>query len=133
MRIFLTMTLAILMAACSSNKQSEEKPDLKQEVMDMHDEVMPKMGELRTTQKQLLALADSSAQDSLVAARYTELANQISLANESMMDWMRNFDPNYEGTEEEAKAYLEGKLKEIKKVSDEMNESLEAGHEALEE
>ncbi|RED99432.1 hypothetical protein [Marinoscillum furvescens] len=136
MKYLTVMIVALMAAACSPKKQqTEEKPpaDLKTQVMAVHDEVMPKMGELRTTQKELLAMADSSATDSVMAAKYQELATQIELANESMMDWMRKFNPNFEGSEEEVKAYLQDQLKGIKKVSDDMNNSLKAGREALED
>lgn len=132
---YLTIVLMAVMAvACSPKKQqSEEQPpaDLKTQVMAVHDEVMPKMGELRATQKELLAMADSSAADSLMAIKYRELATQIELANESMMDWMRKFNPNFEGSEEEVKAYLEEQLQGIQQVSEDMNNSLQAGQEAL--
>ncbi|MEQ8470848.1 MAG: hypothetical protein RIC35_06660 [Marinoscillum sp.] len=127
--------LAITIISCTNPKgesQTEEK-DLKTQVLDAHDEVMPKMGELRATQKKLLVLADSMSADSVVAAKYQALANDIKLANEAMMDWMRSFDANYQGTEKEMEVYLQGQLKTIEKVRDDMNTSLEAGKKALEE
>ncbi|WP_421875892.1 hypothetical protein [Marinoscillum sp.] len=132
MKYLSLIVLLVIMASCSSPKKTdEESPSLKDEVMNVHDEVMPKMGELRKTQKELLALADSSAADSLVAAKYTELARDIEAANESMMAWMRNYDPNYEGTPEDVKEYLQTQLKDIEKVKTDMLQSLEEGKKAL--
>ncbi|MEQ9303167.1 MAG: hypothetical protein RJQ14_04565 [Marinoscillum sp.] len=128
------LALVLFVASCSSPKkaETEEKPDIKTEVLDIHDEVMPKMGELRATQKKLLVLADSSVADSIMASKYRALANDIKLANEGMMDWMRNYDPEYEGTEEEVALYLQDQLKSVKKVRDDMNSSLQEGKNALE-
>ncbi len=125
---------AVFMSCSAPGKkeQAEEKqPSLKDQVMSVHDEVMPKMGTLRKTQKNLLALADSVAADSLAAAGYAQLAANLQLANESMMVWMRNFEPNYEGTPEEVENYLKEQLKAIEKVKSDMLESLEEGTKAL--
>lgn len=135
MKNFLTvMVLLVLIASCSTPQKKLEKqaePTLKDQVMDVHDEVMPRMGELRKTQKELLALMDSSVADSAGAARLGELAKNIELANESMMAWMRNFDPELEGTPEEVEQYLQSQLKSIEQVKKEMLTSLEEGKKAL--
>ncbi|WP_258103767.1 hypothetical protein [Marinoscillum sp. MHG1-6] len=121
--------LSIALGACSSTGEKAEKP-LFDQVMDLHDEVMPKMGDLNKAKKALMAKAASAETDS--AKQSLEmLANNIELANEAMMDWMRNFDPNFEGTEEEVEEYLTKKKKGIEKVSEMMNNSLAKGQEAL--
>ena len=129
----LIVLLAVMVSCSSPQKEKEEKPSLKDQVMDAHDEVMPKMGELRKTQKELLMMADSSAADSLIAAKYTALARDIENANESMMAWMRHFDPNFTGTPEEVEKYLQTQLKDIEKVKSDMLMSLEEGKKALAE
>lgn len=135
MRLLSIIALLTLMVSCSTPKKEavQEEPSLKDQVMDVHDEVMPKMGELRKTQKELLALADSSAADSLVAAKFSQLASEIDNANESMMAWMRNFDPNFEGTPEEVEKYLQDQLKSIEEVKSDMLSTLEEGKKALSE
>ncbi len=135
MKYLSLIVLLALVVSCSSPQKAkeEQKPSLKDQVMDAHDEVMPKMGELRKTQKELLLMADSSAADSLIASKYTELARDIEAANESMMAWMRNFDPNYEGTPQEVEKYLQSQLKDIEMVKSDMIKSLEEGKKALAE
>ena len=125
--------VAVLFSCSSPQKKTEEaqEPTLKEKVMMVHDEVMPKMGELRKTQKELLVLVDSSAADSVVAAKYQELAREIEVANESMMNWMRNFEPDFAGTPEEVEEYLQGELEKIEKVKSDMLKSLEEGKKAL--
>ncbi|WP_436517606.1 hypothetical protein [Ekhidna sp. To15] len=130
--ILLTGLIATLMACGPSKK--EELQTLKDEVLAIHDEVMPKMGELRKTRKGLEALADSlMATDSTQAIKISSLAADISAANEGMMQWMRAFEPEFEGTDEEIQKYLEEQKVAVQKVKDDMNESLESGKKALKE
>ncbi len=123
--------ISFLLISCSTPQKTEEKPMMDQ-VMEVHDAVMPKMGELMKTKKALIAKAESLASmDSTTSAAMYSLAEEIDMANEAMMDWMHNFDPNYEGTEEEVKSYLLKKKQGIQKVAEAMNSKLEAGQKAL--
>lgn len=53
------------------------------QVMVVHDEILPKMGELHQLKKQL------KRQE--VSARQTKAIQEIETAQDAMMDWMRNF------------------------------------------
>ncbi len=120
-----------ILAACGPSKK-EELQTLKDEVIAIHDEVMPKMGELRKTRMALESLADSLVEtDSTRASMLNSLASDISAANESMMTWMRAFEPEFEGTDEEIQQYFEEQKIAVQKVKDDMNESLDSGKEAL--
>ena len=136
MKKLLTLLVLIVTFASCSTQTKQEKPEekpLKDQVMDVHDEVMPKMGQLMKTKKALMAKAETiAATDAAAAAELISLAEEIDLANEAMMDWMRNFDPNFTGTEEEVKAYLMKKKQGIDKVAESMSSRLEAGKKALE-
>lgn len=130
--LLILLALAIISACQTSQKEKEEKP-LMDQVMDVHDAVMPKMGALMKTSKELLAKAKEIVPtDSAKAQELMFIAQEIDLANESMMDWMRHFDPEFEGTEEEVKDYLLKKKEGIDKVAKAMNDKLEAGKKALE-
>ncbi|MFT6865263.1 MAG: hypothetical protein ACJA08_000080 [Cyclobacteriaceae bacterium] len=124
--------LSLIAISCNTPQQTEEKP-LMDQVMEVHDAVMPKMGELMKTKKALIAKAESlSNVDSLQIEKLKALAEEIDLANEAMMDWMHNFDPNFEASEDEVKDYLTKKRQGIEKVAEAMNDKLEAGKKALE-
>ena len=126
------LTAIILLAACGPSKK-EELQTLKSEVMAIHDEVMPKMGELRRTRKDLLLQADSLMETNPErAAMLTTVADEIGNANEGMMQWMRAYEPEFEGTDEEIKQYLEDQKVAIQKVKDDMNGSLQKGKGVLE-
>ena len=125
----------IVLISCSGAKKDEvDLKALKDEVFEIHDEVMPKMGDLRNARKNLMALADSiQTLDSARAATYIVASNELDAANESMMEWMRNFDPNFEGTDEETLKYLNAQKASIQEVNKRMKESLKKGEELLAE
>ena len=130
MKKLLILFLAIS-AACQPAEQKDDD-SLKDEVMAIHDEVMPKMGDLRRTRKDLVKLADSIiVTDSTKAAALMALADQIGEASEGMMQWMRAYEPAFEGTDEEIQAYLEEQKKSIQQVKEDMEGALANGEEAL--
>ncbi|WP_370089923.1 hypothetical protein [Ekhidna sp.] len=131
MKNLLLITTLFFIVSCGPS-QEEELQQLKDEVMTIHDEVMPKMGELRRIRKDLLLQADSLiVVDSARAALLTTIATQIGDANEGMMQWMRDFEPEFEGTDDEIRQYLEDQKIAIQQVKEDMNKSLAKGKEVL--
>jgi hypothetical protein len=131
MKNLLLLTTLFFLAACGPS-QKEELQTLKDEVIGIHDEVMPKMGELRRTRKDLLLQADSLMEsDPDRAAMLTTVADEIADANESMMEWMRAFEPEFEGTDEEIRQYLEDQKIAIQEVKENMNGALAKGKDVL--
>ena len=139
MKNLILLTILALFAACGTGKKEQTNGEisidsLKSEVLAIHDEVMPKMGELRKTRKELLLQVDSLMEsDADKAAILTTIANEIGAANESMMQWMRAYEPEFEGTDEEIRQYLEDQKVAIQKVKDDMLGSLKKGKEVLED
>ncbi|WP_421764389.1 hypothetical protein [Ekhidna sp.] len=128
----LSILLIILLASCGSSKK-EELQTLKDEVMAIHDEVMPKIGELRKARKDLLLQADSLMESNPErAAMLTTTADELGDASESMMVWMRQYEPEFEGTDDEIKQYLEGQKVAIQEVKEKMNGSLAKGEAVIE-
>jgi hypothetical protein len=98
---------------------------LYEEVMGIHDEVMPKMNDLykrKTALKTRLELPGISENE--MQEIHQKIA-RIDSSSESMMVWMREFDPvpDSEG-EEEARTYLEEELVKVKKVREDILEAL---------
>lgn len=131
MKQYAFLLLSFLLACNTAERQQEQASpsDLKKEVLEVHDEVMPMMGDLRRTRKSILLMVDSLDLDSATKKQYTEVADEIGDASESMMIWMRNYEPEYQGTEEEILHYLDKQKTAILKVNKEMKESLEKGRE----
>jgi hypothetical protein len=98
------------------------------EVMRIHDEAMPRMGQVndlkRQLQQQLSGLDSTSATwDSVVY-----FVDKLEEADEGMFEWMAAFkDPRKKLEEEKARAYLEAELVKVGKVADDIDQSIEEG------
>lgn len=101
------------------------------EVMKVHDEVMPKMDDIYKLKEQL---KDKIANTPDMAADKKQEIEGIILrldsASEGMMVWMRNFNPLPDSTgEQEARDYLESEMEKIKKVGEDVRKALEEAKE----
>lgn len=114
----------VLLVGCNSEKK--EQAALFEEVMSLHDEVMPKMGNLRSLAGKLSDRADSLALDSLndnqaQTNEIRDLSKRLKDANEGMMEWMRQFEQVEESTPHgEVMQYLMEQRRQIQKVRDDM-------------
>lgn len=101
---------------------------LDQEIMKIHDEVMPKMDEIYRLKEQLKnKIATTPA---LAEEKKQELENTIAgldSASESMMDWMHQYSPIPDSVDgaEKAREYLENEMEKIRKVKEDMLEAIE--------
>lgn len=109
---------------------TEQGPNqaLYDEVMSVHDEVMPKMNDLykakATLSKQLRE--DPGLSEEQKATINRKIA-RIDSASEEMMVWMRRFNPLPDSAgEDRAKAYLEGELTKVRKVKEDILQALES-------
>ncbi len=97
------------------------------QVMDVHDEVMPKMGDIYKLKKELQEQIAKSPD--MVVERKQQLEQIISnldSASNAMMEWMHKFNPLPDSVDQEqAREYLESEMERVKKVRDLMNETIE--------
>ena len=119
--LFLAMGFILSFAACKSeNKEAETK--LNQEIMAVHDEVMPKMGDLNRMKRQLSAFKDEVSDDN--AAMKDSLINAILIlakTEDNMNDWMTNYKyPNPEMKHDEMMKYLNGQKDTIKQINNDV-------------
>ncbi len=129
---YLNLLFVTVLVACGPSKEDQIK-EIKNQAIEVHDEVMPLMGNLRSVRKDLMLIADSiSTSDSLKASILNEKAAEIAAANEGMMQWMRNFEPEFEGSEDEKIEYFKGQKISIEKVKVDMLEALDSGQKVLE-
>jgi hypothetical protein len=101
--------------------ENSPNQELYDEVMRIHDEVMPKMNDLykaRTALKTRMELPGLPENERL------EIGNNLARldsASEGMMVWMRQFDPLPDSAgEEKARTYLESELEKIKRVREDI-------------
>jgi paraquat-inducible protein B len=127
---------AILLVAC------EEKPKetdvLYNKVMEVHDEIMPKMGDIMKLKKQLKEkLAELDTATEIDRAKIDDIERAIAdldNSHEEMMGWMRQFDRDFEGmVNEEILKYLNDQKGRIEKVGQVTNAALQNAQEQLAE
>ncbi|WP_051287060.1 hypothetical protein [Algoriphagus mannitolivorans] len=127
--ICIALGFSLIFQSCG-NSQIDANKKLREEVIAVHDEVMPKMGQLKSLEKSSLQmaedLANSSEPDSARIVALKELATQLDQAYESMFVWMRQYDvEDGEKTPEEVKAYLEEQMKKVSLVNQDIKSALE--------
>ncbi len=124
--IFWILLAVVVCYACES-----KNIQLKEEVIAIHDEVMPHMGKLSSLQKEFLERADqlasedSAAQHELIE-QLRSTAVELDAAYDGMFVWMRQFEPEQgERSDEEFNAYLLEQKVLVEKVKLDINNSLE--------
>jgi hypothetical protein len=97
------------------------------EVMKIHDEVMPKMEDIYKMKEELKKqIAEAPT---MVEEKRKEIENKIAAletASKGMMDWMHDFNPPADSLGEEVvREYLEGQMEKVKKVREDITQVLE--------
>lgn len=118
---FLILLFSMLVLACA-NPLIETNKEMRAQIIEVHDEVMPKIGQLMSLEKKALAQADSLfTQDSTATTdieAMRSLAGQLNQAHEGMFVWMRQYSLDEEGkTPEELKTYLDEQLVKVNQVN----------------
>lgn len=130
---FFLLILASFLTGCADSGDRERLYD---EVMQIHDEVMPEMQTIMDYKEQIRQQIDSLAKSENVTkqdtAELSQLVMQLDFADEAMMDWMRHFDNSFEGkTEKEIIEYLNRQKEEIISVKESIHDALEEAREKL--
>ncbi len=135
--LFFLVSLAILSCGKPSGDQSTSTSDmdttstnqaLYDQVMDIHDEVMPKMEDIYTLKKklqdQIAATPDMVVEEKQALEK--RIARLDSVGN-LMMDWMHKFSPVADTVDQEvAREYLESEMEKIRRVREAMLEAIES-------
>jgi hypothetical protein len=97
------------------------------EVMDIHDEVMPKTDEIYKLKKELQnKIVKSSDMVTDKKKELDQIIHDLDSADHSMMDWMHKFNPLPDSAnQEKAREYLENEMEKIKNVRELINGAIE--------
>lgn len=119
--ISLIFSLMLLSQACGTS-QEDLNIAKRAEVMAVHDEVMPKLGQLKAFEKKALQKAEELASmDTVNSAQVKELEDlvtELNQAYEGMFVWMRQYEIDEEGqTPEEVKKYLDEQMISVTEVN----------------
>ena len=142
-KLFLLLALSPLLASCGGTASSEtstedtatDEPQQAEQaawedMMTVHDEVMPKMAELNRTSRSLKGLA-AKVEDKTVQEEINQAVKDIEASSESMMAWMGELKKlkalRKDKSHEEIIAYLQEEQAEIDQIGEEMMSSLEDG------
>lgn len=145
MKKIVSISLAVLALSLSSceNKTNEHEghdahaqdktntspnQELYNEVMKIHDEVMPKMADIHRLKMSIREKIEKNPNlPQTERIKLDAMYAKLDSANDGMMVWMRQFRPLPDSVgEEKAKQYLENEMERVKKVREQMLNALAA-------
>lgn len=132
----LLIAFVIVVSACEqksdthdhahSDVENSGNQALYDEVMDIHDEVMPKMNDLYKAKTSMQTRLELPGVSDTEREQIKQTIARIDSASEGMMVWMRQFDPLHDSVgEDKARAYLEKELVKVKAVREDILRALE--------
>ncbi|MBU3822153.1 hypothetical protein KO566_08790 [Flavobacteriaceae bacterium XHP0103] len=133
-KTILFLTLLTLVFSCKNNTKNET-PNQMQEVIKIHDELMPKM----STISSLINKVDSKIKETDSTEALINASKNLKEANDAMMNWMVEFSLRFDSeevmegkplTDEKQKLLTEEETK-IKALRDQMETSIETAEKLL--
>ena len=136
----LVAVVSLIVFSCKEESKKTEANDSTskmEEVMAIHDEVMPKMSTIGKLVAELKPKADTTAQ----GLPYKEAMTDLQDAHKSMMDWMKGFGDRFDSDEilngkelsPEKKVWLLEEEVKVKALRDQINGSIEKAEKLLEQ
>lgn len=127
--LLLSFGFVLSFSACKSDTKEAETL-LNQEIMKVHDEVMPKMGEINRMKRQLSEYKDAVPDDN--AEMKDSLINAILLlakTEDNMNDWMAGYKyPNPDMQHDQIMKYLKGQQDTIQQINNEVFMTIAIGN-----
>ena len=104
------------------------------QVMDIHDEVMPRMEDIYKMKMELMEkIANTPGMVEEKRKELEAIISNLDSTNNAMMEWMHNFNPVPDSVDQEkAREYLETEMERIKKVRDRTIEALDRAKSTME-
>ncbi|WP_298319403.1 hypothetical protein [uncultured Aquimarina sp.] len=135
----LTIITSIMIFSCNQlSKEEQEFDALMQKVIDVHDEVMPKMSTMSSLIKDLEPKIDTTT----TGKSYANAQKDLKDSYDFMMDWMSDFSTKFPHGEENTAKDMEkftAKMKmlqeeevEVNKLRDQINSSINNAKKLLE-
>lgn len=147
MRYLMTLLLTIVLIACQNGENSsgnnegtptpaDAESQLYQEMMDIHDLVMPKMGQLNQLSQQLTtSLTTLGKEQENIKTQIEKTIKDLQQADEGMMDWMHGVKPlgqlRKEKKHEDIMGYIEAEKSKIEKVQQLTDVSIKSAEQIL--
>ncbi|WP_431125137.1 hypothetical protein [Flagellimonas flava] len=133
--IFLATLALLLIVACKSDKKSEDGVTQMDQVMAIHDEVMPKMSTLGKLVGELKSKVDTTE----TGKAYEAAMRDLQASHNSMMDWMKGFGDRFNSDEilngkeltEQKQKWLHEEEVKVKALKEQINTSIAKAEELL--
>ena len=136
--LFALFSVSCLFNCGGGTKESHEAVEQKlwDDMMVIHDKVMPSMGDIFKYSKSLQTYLDTTeAVDPGLRTEIEGTIEQLNQADDGMMDWMAALKQPAElkktKSQQEVIEYLKSESEKIKVVKQKMEESIEAGREMV--
>jgi hypothetical protein len=125
--IFVFLPLIIFLSCC--NYEAKRVEFLQEEVMRVHDSIMPLSGELMRLKRECTRL---SGEDSLRSVELVDAALALDAAYFAMMEWMQEYMvPDADASVESKLAHFEDEMRKIRKVGRMYDSSMQVARELL--
>jgi hypothetical protein len=123
------LLMLITLTGCKNEKTKiADSPTKMQQVMAIHDEVMPKMGTIGKLVEELNSKIDTTEQ----GQKYQKALSDLQDAHSAMMDWMKGFGNRFDSKEilkgkplsDQKKEWLKEEEEKVKVMRDKVYESI---------
>jgi hypothetical protein len=137
MRITLCIIFSLVVFSACKEKSNDQPSgsstnsssvSLEDQVMAIHDEVMPKMGDIHIAKKGLKSMLDQTQNDS-TKSFILQLITNLENADEGMMVWMESW--KVPKNEPEKTSYLKTELIKVAKVKEDMLSSIKTANQFI--
>ena len=136
--IFPVLAIFLIISGCSSATSDQDctsdeclKKQAYDNVIAVHDEVMPKMSYISELKGQIEERMNAT-DDSLVAGAWQALMVNLDDADDAMWVWMRQFNSDLEEVAlDEALSYLKSEQEKIDEVARKINETITEAEQKL--
>ncbi|GJM60280.1 hypothetical protein [Persicobacter diffluens] len=121
-------TLLLFLFSCNSEekKQKEELQSIYNEVIDIHDEAMPRMGTIVRYQSEIQKLLKDSTSSEEQHAQFRQVNVALLKSEKAMMEWMHHLNTQYDTLDyQEARQYLLEEKNNISAINKMMAEAQE--------
>lgn len=123
-KVICLIAMVAILGGCQPKSGDNQK--LYEEVMAVHDAVMPKMDDIYKLKRKLKEQLSSGDLGEDRRQTIEQAIKDLDAASEGMMEWMRNFNPLPDSIDQEkARDYLLTEKEKIQRVKEEMLKSIE--------
>lgn len=115
-----------MLAISACQQEVENEKAIIQTIDQLHNQAMVVNEKaVKTTFKLDSLLKQKREQNNNDTLALSQAIKQLNLADEKMMDWMRNFQLDFKGSKSEAFKYFNDQLDSVKQVQSELEKAIE--------